>query len=89
MRIRTSADEKNIYVKISDTGEGIPADAIDHIFDPGFTTRGVGVGMGLGLSISYNIVQKHGGEINVVSEPGKETEFTIILPRHRSTGSLT
>jgi signal transduction histidine kinase len=87
VRIRTFAVERNVHIMISDTGEGIPADKIDKIFDPGFTTRGVGVGMGLGLSISYNIIQKHKGAISAESEPGKGTEFTIILPIDRSEDS--
>jgi signal transduction histidine kinase len=50
------------------------------LFDPGFTTKGVGVGLGLGLYISYNIIQNHKGEISVVSEYGKGAEFTIKIP---------
>ena len=52
------------------------------IFDPGFTTRGMGIGTGLGLSISYNILKKHRGEIQVDSAVGHGTTFTIILPVH-------
>ena len=56
---------------------------IGKIFDPGFTTKGVGVGTGLGLSISHNIIKKHQGRILVKSEPGKGTMFTIILPEKK------
>ena len=65
IRIKTFSDGSHAYVKISDTGKGIPPENLPRIFDPGFTTKGVGVGTGLGLSISYNIIQKHKGEIKV------------------------
>ena len=80
IRIETSADSEYVYVKISDTGKGILPENIDQIFDPGFTTRGSGVGTGLGLSTSYNIVQKHEGEIEVESEVGKGSTFTVRIP---------
>jgi PAS domain S-box-containing protein len=80
IKIKTFSDGSHAYVKISDTGKGIPPENLPRIFDPGFTTKGVGVGTGLGLSISYNIIQKHKGEIKVDSEVGKGTEFTIKLP---------
>ena len=88
IRIKTSADRKNVYVEIADTGKGIPPDKLARIFDPGFTTKGVGVGTGLGLSISHNIIQKHDGEIRVKSELGKGTTFTAVLPNDldKSTG---
>ncbi|MEE9180824.1 MAG: ATP-binding protein [Vicinamibacteria bacterium] len=80
--IKTSVDDESVYVKISDTGRGIPAKNIGKIFDPGFTTKGgLGVGTGLGLSICYNIMQKHRGSISVESEVGRGTEFTLTLPR--------
>jgi signal transduction histidine kinase len=80
--IRTSADGENVYVKVSDTGKGIPAEDIGKVFDPGFTTKGgLGVGTGLGLSVCYNIMQKHHGTISVKSEVGRGTEFTLTLPR--------
>ena len=78
--INTSRDADNAYVKISDSGLGISAEDIPQIFDPGFTTKGVGVGTGLGLSISYNILEKHGGTARVNSVVGKGTDFTIALP---------
>jgi two-component system NtrC family sensor kinase len=58
----------------------MPAEVRDHIFEPFFTTRKVGEGTGLGLSISYSIIEEHNGAIEVSSEPGKGTEFIILLP---------
>jgi len=78
--ITTYARDNRIFVEIKDSGEGIPEEKLDRIFDPGFTTKGVGVGTGLGLSICYQIIEDHRGEIKVESEPGKGTTFTVILP---------
>jgi PAS domain S-box-containing protein len=78
--IATSVKNKKVFIKFSDDGIGIPKESLGRVFDPGFTTKGIGVGTGLGLSISYNIIQSHRGEIKVNSEPGKGTEFLIILP---------
>ncbi|OGR29569.1 MAG: hypothetical protein A2X79_07470 [Desulfuromonadaceae bacterium GWB2_53_15] len=78
--VRTSSDEDNIYISISDTGTGIPADKLNRIFEPFYTTKEVGKGTGLGLSIAYDIVKKHNGEIRLESEVGKGTTFTIIVP---------
>lgn len=78
--IKTSAVGECILIEISDTGVGIAADKINKIFDPGFTTKGVGVGTGLGLSISYKIMEMHNGSIAVESEVGKGTTFTLKLP---------
>ncbi len=83
--VKTWADEKNIYVRIADTGSGIPPDKLQKIFDPFFTTKAVGKGTGLGLSIAYDIVKRHNGDIEVQSEPGKGTAFTIRIPIVRST----
>ncbi len=69
-----------VTVKISDTGPGIPKEALAKIFDPFFTTKEVGKGTGLGLSISYSIIEKLGGTITVDSKVGKGTTFTIALP---------
>ncbi len=78
--ISTSTENGNIIIKIIDNGEGIDEKYISQIFDPGFTTKGVGVGTGLGLSISYNIIKKHKGEIYIESEINKGTAVEIILP---------
>ena len=67
-------------VNIRDSGRGMEAETIEKIFDPFFTTKAVGEGTGLGMSISYGIIKKHGGEIEVHSQLGKGTEFKIIIP---------
>jgi len=85
IKIKTSADDTNVYVEIADTGKGIPAEKLNRIFEPGFTTKSSGVGTGLGLSISYNIIQKHKGDITIKSEVGKGTEVVITLPIKQSS----
>jgi signal transduction histidine kinase len=73
-----------IEVRVRDNGTGISADVRDKLFQPFFTTKPTGEGTGLGLSISYDIVtQQHGGSIEVASEEGAYTEFTIRLPRNQ------
>ncbi len=78
--IRTEAAGDTVRIHISDSGVGIPRENIEKIFDPGFTTKGVGVGTGLGLSICFKIAKDHGGSIGVQSEVGKGTTFTLTLP---------
>lgn len=79
--IRTGAKGKDwVYVAICDTGKGIAPEHRERIFDPLFTTKPVGEGTGLGLSLSYSIVNKHGGHIDVDSELGVGTTFTVWLP---------
>jgi PAS domain S-box-containing protein len=79
--IATGCDEQWIWVRVSDTGSGIAPEHLTRIFEPFFTTKPVGSGTGLGLSLSYGIVNKHGGRIEVTSELGKGTAFTVLLPR--------
>ena len=78
--IRTFQKDNSVYVAIKDTGVGIPEDHFEQVFDPGFTTKGVGVGTGLGLSLCYQIVQNHKGEIKAESEVGKGSTFTVRVP---------
>ncbi|MFC2170638.1 PAS domain S-box protein [Calditrichota bacterium] len=78
--ITTYHKSGKVYIEFQDTGIGIPRDKLAKIFDPGFTTKGVGVGTGLGLSICYQIMQDHYGEIKVESELNKGTTFTLIVP---------
>jgi len=77
--IKTLKEGGNVKVVIGDTGVGIPQEHLSKIFDPGFTTKGVGLGTGLGLSICYKIVQDHDGKIEVESSSAG-TIFTITLP---------
>ncbi|PPD29616.1 MAG: histidine kinase [Methylomonas sp.] len=79
--IRTGYDEKNVWVEVEDTGKGIKPEQLGKIFDPFFTTKSVGMGTGLGLSLSYGIVNKHNGRIDVKSELGKGTCFRVLLPQ--------
>ena len=81
IRIATWRDEDTVKVTISDTGCGIAPEALKHIYDPFFTTKEVGKGTGLGLAIAYDIiVNKHGGLIDVITEVGSGSTFTITLP---------
>jgi len=76
----TRRDAAGVAVDVSDTGKGIPAEVLPKIFDPFFSTKEIGKGTGLGLSISYKIVKQHGGRIEVESQPGAGTRFTVWLP---------
>ena len=80
--VATHATPAGVAVTIRDNGTGIPEAVRSHIFEPFFTTKPPGQGTGLGLSLSHDIVvQQHGGQITVTTEPGAWTEFTITLPR--------
>lgn len=78
--IRTGTSDDWVWVEISDSGVGIPKEHLSRIFEPFFTTKPIGQGTGLGLSLSYNIVKKHGGRIEVKSEVGNGTSFIVHLP---------
>jgi len=78
--IRTGKEADEVWVDIADTGHGIAPEHMQKIFDPFFTTKPVGKGTGLGLSLSYGIVQKHHGRMEVRSEVGKGTTFRVWLP---------
>lgn len=79
--LQTGADNEHVWIKIKDNGAGIPADVMDKIFQPFFTTKPTGEGTGLGLSMSFEIITKgHGGTINVESKEGDGATFTIMLP---------
>jgi len=80
IKISTYQRGKKVYIEFEDNGIGIPKDKLKKIFDPGFTTKGVGVGTGLGLSICYQIMQDHRGEILVESEVGRGSKFTVVFP---------
>ena len=83
IRLSSHATPTHIIVQIADTGTGIAPELIPKLFDPFFTTKEIGQGTGLGLAISHGIIEKHGGEINVESEVGKGTVFTVSLPLER------
>jgi two-component system NtrC family sensor kinase len=78
--VATRADGGCVEVDVADSGRGIAPEIRDRIFDPFFTTKAVGEGTGLGLGIAYQIVRSHGGSIEVESEPGLLTRFTVRLP---------
>ena len=69
-----------IAIEVADNGKGIPPEVLPRIFDPFFTTKEIGKGTGLGLSIAYKIVTQHGGRIDVKSQAGKGTVFTVVFP---------
>ena len=84
IRVSLNADHKNLYIKVADSGVGIPEDCVEHIFERFYRvdkarSRDTG-GTGLGLAISKNIIVMHKGVINVYSEPGKGTTFTVRVP---------
>jgi len=80
IRISTRQTGNMILVSFADTGCGIAPENLSRIFEPFFTTKEIGKGTGLGLSISYDIIKKHGGDIEVESEPGCGTTFTVKIP---------
>jgi signal transduction histidine kinase/DNA-binding response OmpR family regulator len=86
LRINTGQEDDSIFIAVTDTGEGIPPENLERIFDPDFTTRsdrGRARGLGLGLFASRNLIQARGGTISVRSEVGKGSCFTIRLPANR------
>ena len=78
--IKTCDKDQSIWIEVSDTGCGIPEGNLSKIFEPFFTTKEIGKGTGLGLSITYEIIQRHKGDITVKSAVGKGTTFTIRIP---------
>jgi signal transduction histidine kinase len=86
IRVRTAARGEEVVIAVADDGCGIAAELLDRIFDPFFTTKPAGEGTGLGLSISHEIVRRHGGRIEVRSQPGRGSEFLVMLPA--APGSL-
>jgi signal transduction histidine kinase len=70
-----------VRIEVGDTGVGIPAEVLPHIFEPFFSTKEGGTGVGLGLSVVYGIVQRHGGGVTVDSAVGRGSTFTLRFPR--------
>ncbi len=75
-----TSDEAEVIIRITDTGEGIDPENLSKIYDPFFTTKGVGSGTGLGMAVTYGIVQEHAGTIDVTSEKGAGTSFELVFP---------
>lgn len=81
LKVAAEAVGDDIRITVADTGVGIPADALDHIFEPFFSTKDRQEGVGLGLAVVHGIVQRHHGRIEVESEVNRGTQFHIVLPR--------
>ncbi|MFW5799409.1 MAG: sensor histidine kinase, partial [Spirochaetota bacterium] len=77
--IKTFTQNNKVNIIIKDTGKGIPENDITRVFNPGYTTKGVGIGTGMGLSVTYNIIKKHKGDIHFESQEGKGTLIKITL----------
>jgi signal transduction histidine kinase len=80
--LTTHNNDNSVQIRIRDNGSGIPADVVEKVFNPFFTTKPTGKGTGLGLSLSHDVVVKqHGGTLDVETEEGTYTEFRITIPR--------
>jgi signal transduction histidine kinase len=80
--IYTEEEADQVVIRLKDNGVGIPEEIKNRIWEPFFTTKPVGVGTGLGMSITFGIIEKHNGKIDLISEVGKGTEFVITLPKN-------
>jgi len=80
IRLRTEVADGGVRITVTDNGSGIAPDIVPRIFDPFFTTKEVGVGTGLGLSTSYNLIERHGGRLDVESTPGVGSTFRVWVP---------
>jgi signal transduction histidine kinase len=89
LSIRTRREGQEAIVEVADSGCGMTEETAARIFDPGFTTKGVGVGLGLGLSIGYRVAEDHGGRIEVESLPGKGSRFIVRLPLREGAAAGT
>ena len=80
IKIATSQSGDQVFIAVSDNGNGIPKNIADKIFQPFFTTKPTGSGTGLGLSLAYDIIKAHGGELHVISTEGEGTKVVVQLP---------
>jgi two-component system NtrC family sensor kinase len=80
VEVAARGEEGGVCLVVADTGAGIPREHVDRVFEPFFTTKEAGKGVGLGLAVVYGIVNRHHGRIEVESEPGRGTAFTVHLP---------
>jgi signal transduction histidine kinase len=87
--VKTGVLNEGVSVSISDSGCGIPPENLSRVFDPFFTAKPIGQGTGLGLSLSYGIVQRHHGRIEVESEPGQGSTFRVWLPLRQPQSTPT
>ena len=78
--VNTRKTEHGVELSVSDSGNGIPPNILNKIFQPFFTTKPTGQGTGLGLSLSYDIIKAHGGELKVESKEGRGAEFVVLIP---------
>ncbi|MFN0030659.1 MAG: 7TM diverse intracellular signaling domain-containing protein [Flavobacteriales bacterium] len=84
VRVKTWADDKNLYVSVKDNGKGMSEEVRLRMFEPFYTTKGVGEGTGLGLSITLGILEEHNGQVHVNTSPHTGTEIIIEIPRNLS-----
>ncbi len=87
LKIRSACDGDRACIEVSDTGLGMSEEVIRRVFDPFFSTKGVG-NSGLGLSVSWNLINRHQGNIVVTSQPGKGSTFRVMLPRAQDEGKI-
>lgn len=83
VRLETDCTDAEVIARVVDNGCGIEPDMLDQIWNPFFTTKVVGKGQGLGLAVTYDIIEKHQGTIEVHSQVGVGTEFVVKLPLNR------
>ena len=89
IELASGCDDNEAWISITDSGCGIPPEAMPHLFDPFFTTKPIGRGTGLGLAISYGIVAKHHGRIDVSSRVGQGSTFRVVLPIRQPRNEAT
>jgi signal transduction histidine kinase len=83
-----SSGSEEVWLRVTDDGPGIPPEHLPHVFEPFYTTKPVGEGSGLGLAVVQAIVEEHGGRVEVASDPGIGTRFTVHLAAAREGGRL-